>query len=244
MRADVRDPHPSRDVRWRGPSGERHRGHHRAQHLHPVRRIETAREPWLSLSARQKFEENRTVLGKMRIALGVVVCVAFAGGSLALAQPAAGGKARSRSLPQPSGGLRCRRGLLGRGPAMEVVRTDWDAAAKLSPLTPAPTEFPQGRWMAARPARLRQAHRGRGLAPCPRGHALGRALPFASRHRDRDRRRQTKLAKLTVSVDDGVVYSAPRASARKTSRRVRARHRARQARHHHRGKRADAKDET
>jgi hypothetical protein len=90
------------------------------------------------------------------------------------------------------------------------VRTDWDAAAKLSPLTPSPNEFPQGAVDGgAAPQDYDKliadvaALRGR-VAMLSDG--LFRSRLAIAIETDGDK---TKLTKLTVSIDDGVVYSAP-----------------------------------
>ncbi len=151
------------------------------------------------------------MFGKLRIALGVIICVAFAGGSLALAQPSGkrGGKPQApppgeagiadASAPSPDAGA-----------ATEPIRTDWDASAKLSPLTPTPSEFPQGSVdggvapqdydkLIADVASLRAR-----VATLSDG--LFRSRIAIAIETDGDK---MKLSKLTVSVDDGVVYSAP-----------------------------------
>ena len=151
------------------------------------------------------------MLGKKRIALGVVLGVAFAGGSLALAQPSRRG---GRPAPPPAvvdaSATMDAAVAIDAGPAMDVVHTDWDAAAKLSPLTPAPNEFPQGAVdggaapqdydkLIADVAALRAR-----VATLSDG--LFRSKIAIALETDGDK---TKLSKLTVSVDDGIVYSAP-----------------------------------
>jgi hypothetical protein len=146
----------------------------------------------------------------MRIALGVFVCVAFAGGSLALAQPSGKKGGKPPSPPIAEAGASDAGPSSDAAPALEPIRTDWDAAAKLSPLTPTPGEFPQGGVdggaapqdydkLIADVASLRAR-----VATLSDG--LFRSRLAIAIETDGDK---TKLAKLTVSVDDGVVYSAP-----------------------------------
>jgi hypothetical protein len=93
--------------------------------------------------------------------------------------------------------------------ASEPVRTDWDAAAKLSPLTPAPNEFPQGNVDGGAPPPDYDkliadvaALRGR-VATLSDG--LFRSRLAIAMETDGDK---MKLSKLTVSVDDGVVFTS------------------------------------
>lgn len=152
------------------------------------------------------------MLGKMRIALGVVVCVAFAGGSLALAQPAGKRAGKPPAPPAADAAIADASSPLAvdAGAASEPVRTDWDAAAKLSPLTPAPNEFPQGNvdGGAAPPDYDKliadvAALRGR-VATLSDG--LFRSRLAIAIETDGDK---MTLSRITVSVDDGVVYTSP-----------------------------------
>ncbi len=148
------------------------------------------------------------MLGKMRIGFGVVLCVAFAGGSLALAQPRKGG--RPPVVSADAGSADASAPAADAGAASEPVRTDWDASAKLSPLTPAPNEFPQGSvdGGAAPPDYDKliadvAALRGR-VATLSDG--LFRSRLAIAIETDGDK---MALSKLTVSVDDGVVFTSP-----------------------------------